>query len=193
MQEPTESFGEVRVVLRPDARGATDVELAPVAIREKAPGVFHRIVTSVESYDVVVSPSRLTQLVREYVNAADTGKKGACHLFRHTMATVMLENGADIRYIQEMLGHVELSTTQIYTQVSIKKLQAVHARTHPTAKLGRHEQQRPALVKASGTIDELFSRLAAEDDALGEQEHAAAEGTEVAPPAQRSRSGQRLA
>jgi integrase/recombinase XerD len=118
-----------------------------------------------------LSPNRLTQLVRNYVNAADTGKKGACHLFRHTMATVMLENGADIRYIQELLGHVELSTTQIYTQVSIKKLQAVHALTHPTARLERREPvtvepqpEGPAIAKASATVDELFSRLAAEDD-----------------------------
>src|SRR5690606_1893921 len=63
--------------------------------------------------------------------SAETGKKGACHLFRHTMATVMLEGGADIRYIQEMLGHAELSTTQIYTQVTIRRLQAVPAATHP--------------------------------------------------------------
>ena len=47
------------------------------------------------------------------------------------MATMMLEGGADIRYIQEMLGHAELTTTQIYTQVSIRRLQAVHAATHP--------------------------------------------------------------
>jgi integrase/recombinase XerD len=68
------------------------------------------------------------------VVAADTGKKGACHLFRHTMATLMLENGADIRHIQEMLGHAELSTTQIYTQVSIRRLKAVHAVTHPVSR-----------------------------------------------------------
>lgn len=99
-------------------------------------------------------------------------KKGACHLFRHTMATLMLEGGADIRYIQEMLGHAELSTTQIYTQVSIRKLQAVHALTHPTAKLERRpaaelDDAGLALVKTtavSGTAAELFTLLAAEDD-----------------------------
>ena len=78
-------------------------------------------------------PGRLTQLVREAVDAAETGKRGACHLFRHTMATLMLENGADVRYIQQQLGHAELSTTQIYTQVSIRALKEVHTRTHPAA------------------------------------------------------------
>jgi integrase/recombinase XerD len=60
---------------------------------------------------------------------------GACHIFRHTMATLMLENGADIRYIQQMLGHADLSSTQIYTQVSIRQLQQIHAATHPGAML----------------------------------------------------------
>lgn len=77
------------------------------------------------------APNRLTQLVREYIAAADIGKSGSCHLFRHTMATLMLENGADIRFIQAMLGHAELSTTQIYTQVSIRQLKAIHSATHP--------------------------------------------------------------
>lgn len=79
------------------------------------------------------SLDRLTQLVREYVKASGVAKEGACHLFRHTLATLMLEGGADIRYIQAMLGHAELSTTQIYTQVSIRALQAVHAATFPAA------------------------------------------------------------
>jgi integrase/recombinase XerD len=47
------------------------------------------------------------------------------------MATLMLENGADIRYIQAMLSHADLKTTQIYTQVSIRKLQQIHSLTHP--------------------------------------------------------------
>ena len=53
------------------------------------------------------------------------------------MATLMLEHGADIRYIQEMLGHASLDTTQIYTHVSIDKLKQIHTATHPGAKLQR--------------------------------------------------------
>ena len=77
------------------------------------------------------TPKRLSELVHQYVKDAAVGKEGSCHLFRHTMATLMLENGADIRYIQHMLGHTDLSTTQIYTQVSIESLRAVHRKTHP--------------------------------------------------------------
>ena len=60
-----------------------------------------------------------------------SAREGRCHLFRHTMATLMLENGADIRFIQAMLGHVKLETTAIYTQVSIRKLKEIHTLTHP--------------------------------------------------------------
>lgn len=73
----------------------------------------------------------LTQLVRHYVERAGLPKHGAVHLFRHTCATLMLEHGADTRYIQAMLGHAKLETTQIYTQVSIQKLKEVHTATHP--------------------------------------------------------------
>jgi integrase/recombinase XerD len=83
--------------------------------------------------------SRMSQLVRNYVNAADIGKTGSCHLFRHAMATLMLENGADIRFIQAMLGHTNLATTQIYTQVSISKLKEIHTATHP-AKMNRTDK-----------------------------------------------------
>ncbi len=53
------------------------------------------------------------------------------HIFRHTMATLMHDAGADIRDLQEILGHAQLSTTEIYTHVSIERLKAVHTRTHP--------------------------------------------------------------
>jgi integrase/recombinase XerD len=52
-------------------------------------------------------------------------------LFRHSVATLMLENGADIRFIQQMLGHAKLQTTEIYTRVSIMKLKEIHSITHP--------------------------------------------------------------
>jgi integrase/recombinase XerD len=83
----------------------------------------------------------LTRLAAGYVKASGVPKSGACHLFRHTMATLMLEGGADIRYIQAMLGHAEMSTTQIYAQVSVRALQAVHAATHPAAANTPHGQQ----------------------------------------------------
>ncbi len=78
----------------------------------------------------------LSGRIKRYIRQAGIEVEGSCHLFRHAMATHMLENGADIRFIQAMLGHSDLSTTEIYTRVSIEKLRAVHAATHP-AKLTR--------------------------------------------------------
>jgi integrase/recombinase XerD len=75
--------------------------------------------------------NRMGDLINKYKEAVGIDKPGSCHLFRNAMATHMLDNGADIRYIQEMLGHANLSSTQIYTQVSIKKLKEIHTATHP--------------------------------------------------------------
>ena len=80
-----------------------------------------------------ITPKVLTALTRKYLDAAGVIRPGACHLFRHTAATLMLEGGADIRYIQAMLGHAELTTTQLYTHVAIGPLKAVHERCHPGA------------------------------------------------------------
>lgn len=80
------------------------------------------------------TPDRLSGLVAEYIERAEIGKKGSCHVFRHTMATLLLEAGADIRYIQVMLGHASVSTTQLYTQVSIRALVDVHRACHPAEK-----------------------------------------------------------
>jgi len=83
--------------------------------------------------------NRLTGLVKRYFYHAGINKQGACHLFRHAMATHMLDNGADLRFIQMMLGHSQLSTTEIYTHVSIEKLRKIHTATHP-AKLPDSEE-----------------------------------------------------
>lgn len=120
-------------------------------------------------YGEPLSPNRLSQVVGEYVERAAIGKRGACHLFRHTMATLMLEGGADIRFIQEMLGHANLSATQIYTQVSIRKLKEIHTATHPGARLRpRAEAERDERAEETEDRgqrqppDDLFSTLAAE-------------------------------
>jgi len=105
-------------------------EVRPLLVMPPDPG--HVFLTSMGG---PFTPNHLSQLVRGYVLSADIGKEGACHLFRHTMATLMLEGGADIRFIQELLGHAELTTTQVYTRVSIKKLKEIHTATHPGAKL----------------------------------------------------------
>jgi len=81
--------------------------------------------------------------VKRYLRHAGINVPGSCHLLRHAMATHMLENGAEIRYIQAMLGHADLNSTQIYTHVSIRKLQEIHTATHP-AKL----QDKAALLAA---------------------------------------------
>jgi integrase/recombinase XerD len=109
------------------------------------------------------SLDRLTQLASRHVKASGVPKAGACHLFRHTMATLMLEGGADIRYIQAMLGHARLDTTQIYAQVSVRALQAIHAATHPAAAntprqerdAGRHDEaKRVAVSQMLAALDE---------------------------------------
>jgi len=81
------------------------------------------------------------QKIRDYKIKANITKPGGCHLFRHAMATHMLDNGADIRHIQEMLGHSCLSSTQIYTKVSRQGLKDVHRQTHPASMVETEETE----------------------------------------------------
>ena len=76
-------------------------------------------------------PSRLSEYIKRCLQRAGINKEGACHLFRHTVATQMLENGADIRFIQELLGHANIATTQIYTHIALNTLKEVYLNTHP--------------------------------------------------------------
>ena len=83
------------------------------------------------SYGGPFNPDVLSRMVAKWLKQIEIGRPGSCHLLRHSCATHLLEGGADIRYIQQLLGHEKLETTAIYTQVSIEQLKAVHARCHP--------------------------------------------------------------
>jgi integrase/recombinase XerD len=100
--------------------------------------------------------SYLSDLVKRHIEAAGIDVVGACHLFRHACATHMLEGGADIRFIQAMLGHAHLTTTEVYTHVSIAKLKEIHAATHP-ARLERAKAR--GGVEDATTVDRGLERL----------------------------------
>lgn len=75
--------------------------------------------------------SSINRNIRMYVAKAKVRKHISSHCFRHTCATHMLKSGANIRHVQEMLGHGSLSTTQIYTRVEVGDLKRVHRKCHP--------------------------------------------------------------
>jgi integrase/recombinase XerD len=113
------------------------------------------------------SPSTLCIVVRSYFKEAGVTKPGACHLFRHTMATAMLDNGADLRHIQAMLGHANIETTTIYTHVSLRTLRDVYERTHPgrTAPTRTHDA---AGAERSAVLNALDAEAAEESDAAAD-------------------------
>lgn len=78
-----------------------------------------------------LSKAGLGAIVKKYARMAKIRKNVGCHTLRHTCATHMLKGKADLRYIQELLGHQCLSTTQIYTKVELSDLRKVHAECHP--------------------------------------------------------------
>ncbi len=89
-------------------------------------------------YGTVFRDTKVGDKVKRYLRNAGLDVPGSCHLLRHAMATHMMDNGAEIRFIQAMLGHETYKATQMYTHVSIRKLQAVHHSTHPS-KLKQHK------------------------------------------------------
>lgn len=89
----------------------------------------------ISGYGTRITSGYLGTWVKKLMLRCGIDKIGSCHLFRHSCATDMHRGGADIRYVQEMLGHTRMETTQIYTHVNINDLAEVHARTHPHGRL----------------------------------------------------------
>lgn len=87
----------------------------------------------ISGYGEAFSPGAMGNLIKKMMKEAGIHREGSTHLLRHTCATHMLEGGADIRLIQQLLGHAKLDTTSIYTQVAITHLQEVYQRSHPSA------------------------------------------------------------
>ncbi len=92
---------------------------------------FNNKALFVNRYGGKISVRGIRKIVSKWVKKACIVKKVSPHSFRHTFATHLLESGCDLRSIQEMLGHKNLSTTNIYTHVTVDRLKKVYEKTHP--------------------------------------------------------------
>lgn len=81
------------------------------------------------------NPDVLSRRVSSFMKKAGLAGHGSCHQLRHACATHMLEGGADIRFIQQLLGHEKLETTAIYTTLDIRQLKEVHRKCHPASRM----------------------------------------------------------
>ena len=131
--------------LRPMGKGSKE-RLVPVAagtvgllkryLREARPVLLRGAISPrffVGALGGDVTRQQVWELVRRSAVGANIGKRVTPHTLRHTFATHLLENGADLRSIQEMLGHASVATTQRYTAVDVTRLRLAYDKAHPRA------------------------------------------------------------
>lgn len=111
-------INNVRKMIPENANELTESEISPVFINKTG----YRL-----------QPQSVRIALNEIVKKIELPKKVTPHVFRHSFATKLLEKGADLRVVQELLGHASISNTQIYTHVSTERLKSVYDKTHPRA------------------------------------------------------------
>lgn len=117
--------------------GAKAAEALNAYIQNERPGLVRKHTRSHVFLSVrgrALTPDRIWQLTKEVAARAGLSEGVYPHLLRHSFATHLLGNGADLRIIQELLGHADIGTTQIYTHVDSQRLKSVHYRFHPRAR-----------------------------------------------------------
>ena len=123
-------------------------DMAAKALRHYVREARHRLLKSTRRVPELFLSNRGEALTRERIRqiirkrAAEAGLEEHVypHIMRHSFATHLLENGADLRVIQDMLGHADLATTQIYTHVERKRLISLHRNFHPRGKKQEEQQ-----------------------------------------------------
>jgi len=100
-------------------------------VRPELPGAERSLVLFPSHTGRPLSRMGIYTIVRRCLTAAGITKKASPHTLRHSFATHLLAGGADLRVIQELLGHADISTTEIYTHVEPERLRAVHRKFHP--------------------------------------------------------------
>jgi integrase/recombinase XerD len=114
--------------------GHKAIEAIDDYLRNERPKLITRKTSShifISVRGTALSPERVREIVKERAKLAGIDQNVYPHLLRHSFATHLLEGGADLRVIQELLGHADISTTQVYTHVDRQRLKTVHKQFHP--------------------------------------------------------------
>jgi integrase/recombinase XerD len=116
------------------------VEKYLTEIREKVRGTTQSDTLFLSNRNKKLSRVGIWKIIKKYAARAGIGKTVTPHTFRHSFATHMIEGGADLRTVQELLGHASITTTQIYTQVDKEYLLSVHREYHPRERISRKRE-----------------------------------------------------